>query len=285
MKETYPNKNKWGVRFRSPDISIAHLKMIIEKMPYIKYFNLLDSNINLKMDWYRKFMALYKEKIGIPMKLRTSPAMVDKEMLSIAKEAGCFRIAFGIEAGNEEYRKKILKRNVTQKQILEAFRLCKEYGIETTSFNMLGLLDETFENMLDTIKINAVSKVDIPTATIFYPFPNTPLYDLCIKKGYSIEYGKGIPNMGVDTILNQKTITADQVLFVHRCFRVLIICYQIVYKFPYSLKDIGEKILDRIFSYKLFPYGFIYKLHDKYFNQVYLSYLYRRSERHLIAKK
>src|SRR3989338_1082741 len=60
MKANYPNKNKWGVRFRSPEVSIAHLKMILDRMPYIKYFNLLDSNINLKMDWYRKFMTLYK---------------------------------------------------------------------------------------------------------------------------------------------------------------------------------------------------------------------------------
>lgn len=284
MKAPYPNRKEWGIRFRSPWISIKHLKVILERMPYIRYFNLLDSNINLDMNWYRKFIALYKDEIRLPFRVRTFPSLVSEEMVRLAKAAGCMRLSFGIEVGNEEYRKKKLRRNVTQKHIFEAVRLCKKYDLETNSFNMVGLPDETFNNMLETVRINAATKIDIPTATIFYPFPHTPLYDLCVKKGYTIAYEKEIHNMGVDGILNQLSVTNDQVLFVQRCFRGLIMCYRAAYRMPIFLRTIVEEIFNRIFSSRFFPYKALYKIHDRYFNQVYLSYLYRKSECHLRRK-
>jgi radical SAM superfamily enzyme YgiQ (UPF0313 family) len=255
-------------------------------MPYIRYFNFLDSNINLNMVWYRKFMKLYREEIPIPFRMRTLPSLASEEMVILAKDAKCIRISYGIEAGNEAYRKNVLKRNVSQKQMLDAFALCRKHGIETSSFNMVGLPDETFENMLETAKINALAKVDIPTVTIFYPFPNTPLYDLCVSKEYSIEYGrKEIYNMAVDSILDQRSVTHDQVMFAHRCFRELVLCYRIIFALPGALRNMLEKIMGRILSSRFYPYRFMHALHDRYFNQAYLSYLYRRSERPLRRKK
>ncbi|MDP6506657.1 MAG: radical SAM protein, partial [Planctomycetota bacterium] len=62
---------------------------------------------------------------------------LDEEMLDLLKEAGCERIQYGVEAGNDRILN-ILKKGVTVKEIQRAFDLTHKRGIKTVAYFMVG---------------------------------------------------------------------------------------------------------------------------------------------------
>ena len=67
------------------------------------------------------------------------------ETLEVLKDAGAFRIFFGVESGDEAQRREILDRKMTDKTIQKAFDLCRKHGLETLAVNMSGVHGETEE--------------------------------------------------------------------------------------------------------------------------------------------
>jgi hypothetical protein len=102
-------------------------------------------------------------------------------MLKMLREAGLYSVIVGVESGNERIRKEVLNRHMSNAQIENIFRWADELGIETWDFNMLGLPDETEENVRETIELNRRIRPDHVQISIFYPFPGTPLHERCEK--------------------------------------------------------------------------------------------------------
>jgi radical SAM superfamily enzyme YgiQ (UPF0313 family) len=133
------------------------------------------------------------------------------------KAAGCNLICYGIEAGNDELRNKVLVKKVDRDKIITAFRKTKERGIKTLAFNMVGLPGETPEMIEETIALNLEVKTDVPFVSVFRPYPGTPLYDLCEKNGW-------ISNRRVESyfqnssILDQPSISRKQIAYYHNVF-------------------------------------------------------------------
>jgi len=85
----------------------------------------------------------------------------------------------GVEAGNPEIRKKVLKRNISNERLLENFEIIRKYGLKSQTFNMIGIPGETIENMFETIELNALLKPYIVWVSTFNPYPGTELYQVC----------------------------------------------------------------------------------------------------------
>lgn len=131
----------------------------------------------------REFCRRYPAEIGKPFIFSGHIKVCNGQMLKELKEAGGRRIDFGIESGNEKMRQKILKRNMTNSQILETTNMAKRIGLQVKTLNMVGLPDETVIKHLDTVNLNFKIKPDVTSIFVFYPYPGTELYDYCIKKG------------------------------------------------------------------------------------------------------
>ena len=69
--------------------------------------------------------------------MHTRAETVTKEMFAKLREAGCFRVAIGIESGNPYIRNSVLNRKMTNEQIIQAFKIAKEAGMVTKSFNKI----------------------------------------------------------------------------------------------------------------------------------------------------
>lgn len=78
----------------------------------------------------------------------------DEERLQWLVDAGCKEIRIGIEAGAERVRNQVHKKNVTNKQLREAFRYFKKYKLLTIGYNMLGGPTETKKEVIQTFKLN-----------------------------------------------------------------------------------------------------------------------------------
>ena len=108
---------------------------------------------------------------------------VDRPLLEKMKAAGCARIQLGVEQGTEEGLLR-LKKDVTSAEIEEAFRLCREVGINTVAYFMIGTpVERSKQDVLDTIEYSIRLKPDFVMYNILTPFPGTTLYDEGVEEG------------------------------------------------------------------------------------------------------
>ncbi len=107
---------------------------------------------------------------------------VNLPLLKKMKQAGCYRVFYGIESGNDQILKRINKGEDLQ-TIRNAVAFTKQAGIEAYGFFMLGLPGDTEETMQETIKFAKSLKLDMAKVSITSPLPATPLYEEYKKKG------------------------------------------------------------------------------------------------------
>ena len=92
------------------------------------------------------------------------------------KQAGCVRMFFGIESGNDSVLK-IMNKQITTKQAYIATHLCKKNGIKAGAFFILGYPGENDKTILNTVKFASSLPLDYLSFTLPYPIPGTPLFE------------------------------------------------------------------------------------------------------------
>lgn len=181
LSMVYPDKNHY-FRHLSPERAIEQLKDD-EKKFHFKRVVFDDDTISLNKEWFMEFFGVYKENFTYPFECNVRAGTVDEEMIRLLKEAGAEIVRFGVEHGNEKFRREILKKDITNKEIIELAGLCNKYMLNHFEFVMTGFPYETKELFFDTVrlcrKLNTESNIDI-----FHPYPGTPLGEVCIENGW-----------------------------------------------------------------------------------------------------
>lgn len=171
------------VRRHSVDYVIEEIKRVKSRyrLDCVKFY---DDIFTYKVDdWLEDFARKYRREINLPFHCLTRADLMTDDMARVLKEAGCFSISMSIEAGNPRFRNQILKRNMTDEQIINAFHICRKYGINTFSNNILGLPYATIENEIETIELNIKARASFVEFPIFHPYPHTELGDYSIDQG------------------------------------------------------------------------------------------------------
>lgn len=101
---------------------------------------------------------------------------LDQELLNLLRRAGCSRICFGIESGNDAILK-TLKKNFTTDDVKNAVKMAKNAGIVVDGMFMIGLPEETEETILATINFAIELNVRYAIFNLFVPYPGCELYD------------------------------------------------------------------------------------------------------------
>jgi len=169
-----------------------------------------------------KFAELYFKKISLPFWLQTRPITINEKNIKILKQIDCRDISFGVEHGNEEFRRKMLNRNETNEQIINAIRLTEDNDIAYSINNMMGFPDETRELFFDTVELNRNFKqAKNHTCTIFAPYEGTQLKDVCLKKGYLTKNDKVIDVLhGAEYCYEAMSI--EEIRGMQRCFPLYV---------------------------------------------------------------
>jgi len=179
-----------AVRQRSVANVIEELKDIKSYNPKIIFF--ADNTLNYNKKWIISFLEIYRDEINIPFSVFLRPDNIDVEIVGLLKKAGCYLVEVGIECGNEEHRKKVLNRNISNKQIVNVCNLLYQSGIKTMSLNMFGTPEETIEMSFETIDINIKSKITYASSSVYIPLPKTKLAEYTMDNGYikGFEYNR-----------------------------------------------------------------------------------------------
>jgi radical SAM superfamily enzyme YgiQ (UPF0313 family) len=207
-----------GAYYRRKDI-----KRLIDEMKYLvnkyhpDYINFNSETFLAKpLSDLRKFAKDYRE-IGLPFWCQTRPETVTSEKIKILKDMGCQNMQFGIEHGNEEFRKKILNRHYSNEQMLDAFRIVEENQLAYTVNNIIGFPDETRELVFDTINVNRQINPTTMNVYFFTPYRGTRLYEYCLEKGYLSKADK-VHQLLDGAPLRMNSITYEELKGLQRTF-------------------------------------------------------------------
>ncbi len=171
----------------------------------------------------QKFARAYKKKIHLPFWAQTRPETITKEKIKILKAMGVDSMNFGIEHGNEEFRKKMLQRHGSNKQIVGGLKLVEKYQIPYTANNIIGFPGESRKLIFDTIELNRKLRPRTINVLLFVPYRGTFLYKYCVANGYldkNVQL-KGHPMIkGVK--LKKAFIGYEELKGLHRTFNLYV---------------------------------------------------------------
>jgi radical SAM superfamily enzyme YgiQ (UPF0313 family) len=241
-------------RIRSVDSAIAELVWLKNKYPFIKKINFDDDNLFINLKWAEEFTPKYKKEVNLPFSCNIFPGQIDEKRVALLKKAGCYDIRIGLESGNKYIRSMMLGRITSNEEIRRGYRLCRKAGINTRSFVMVGLPGETPEMVLDTIKIISSEKVGIAQCSIFFPYRNTDLFDICIEKGY---LKKNINQESFDYMtkshLTMDTMSPNQIKMFRDLFPIFVLLFRVISSLPGSVGNRADKIISILLTKKIMP--------------------------------
>jgi anaerobic magnesium-protoporphyrin IX monomethyl ester cyclase len=111
---------------------------------------------------------------------------IDKEVSVAMMDAGCDRIYFGIESGNDSVLN-LMKKKITLDKARKAVHAAHEAGLQTGAFFILCYPGETDDTVLETIRFAVSLPLDYLSFTVPYPLPGTALYER-VKERISKEW-------------------------------------------------------------------------------------------------
>jgi len=159
---------------------IQEIRQIKQRHPYIQVFIIDDDLFTLDKQHCIDFCKAYSDAgIEAPFVINAHVQAFSEPIAKALAEAPCMIVKFGVEAGSAELRRKVLDRHMSNRQIIDAFRLCDAYGLHSSAFVMFGLPFETRAMMEETIDLIAAIKPGRMRWAIFFPFPGTKAYTIC----------------------------------------------------------------------------------------------------------
>lgn len=181
LQELYEGKGAY-VRFRSPESVIEEIEKTIKMYDYDGMLTFHDDVFTLKKTWLGEFSELYRKRVALPYRCNSTAERIDRETADLLKISNCKEVWFGIETGFEELRKTVLNKKISDADIIKAGKTLNDVGISPCSFNMLGIPDETEENIRRLIEINIQADIKKADVGLLQPFPGTALYELCRER-------------------------------------------------------------------------------------------------------
>ncbi len=241
------------VRFKSVKNGIAEIKDIVTRYKVRTIF-FADDVFTIDRKYVKAFCEEYKKEIGIPFEVTTRVESSNYDTFRNLADAGCTRVAMGIESGSEELRRKALNRKMSNKKILQAFTDARAAGLKTKSYNIVGFPHETEEMHMETVELNRQINPDSIVIYIFNPYPGTSLFNIAIKDGFlSPEFMDEDFISRTDTPLVMKDFSREDILrcyrnFVFNVYKTNSLKKALIYKIYYS--RIGEPMIRLLNSVK-----------------------------------
>jgi anaerobic magnesium-protoporphyrin IX monomethyl ester cyclase len=199
-----PNLSGKKLRHRSVDRVLEELTMLKERYG-AKRFSIIDDEFTLSKKYATSFCkGLIDSKLNMKWDCPNGVRMdsLYPELLQLMEEAGCDAMCVGIESGNERVQK-LIKKKVTVQTIKDrAAMISNRSRIRITGYFMIGFLDETEEEIQDTIEMACSLPLTRAAFNVVIPIPGTQIFDELIDKG----------KLKTEEI-NWDTLTNDQVAF------------------------------------------------------------------------
>ena len=172
-----------GVRLRPINSVMNEIDYLLSrrKLSGIKIF---DSTFTANREHVENFCKHVKEmKTQWECEIRADT--VDRDLLRIMRESGCYYINMGMETSNLSQLKHISK-GITPKQVLDVLAICNDIGIRSKVFFTFGHIGQTFKECLEDIEFIDHNRDEIDFFGVtagMRIYPGTRLEKECRRKG------------------------------------------------------------------------------------------------------
>jgi radical SAM superfamily enzyme YgiQ (UPF0313 family) len=207
-------------RKRSVTKFIDELRLKKEKYGLNYLYLVAENFLAMNKNRFDEFVETYKD-IKLPFWIETRPETIKTEKIKKLNEIGCEGVSIGVEHGNEQFRRNILNRYVTNEKIIYAFKEALNSGIRVCANNIIGFPTETRELVFDTINLNRELLPNDIITNIFVPYRGTKLWGLSVKKGY-IEKESIAGDYRMDSGMNMPHFPQDEIKGLQRTFPLYV---------------------------------------------------------------
>ncbi len=197
----------WGCPFSCsycPDSKISpivrHYESVLAELNYL-------SNLGVKELFFADKVFGFPEENSVPLLEKMAeelnfswscyfhPQLYNSRLLELMNSAGCHTIIIGIDSYNLSSLRQY-KRGVSKEKIDGVITHANRLGMNICADFILGLEDETEDDVLKTIKYALELSIDFASFNIAAPFPGSVIREEAIKKGYQVADMEGFDSLG-----------------------------------------------------------------------------------------
>ena len=165
---------------------------------------------------FAQFCEMYQD-ICLPFWCQARPEEIKEHRIKKLIDLGLFRMAVGIEHGNEDFRARILKRKMSNDLIVKSAKTLNMCGLKFSVNNIIGFPTETRELAFDTVELNRQIDSDSANAYSFSPFHGTPLREMAEDLGYC-DKDLIARSLTKPTLLDMPQFPPEDIEGLRRCF-------------------------------------------------------------------
>lgn len=179
----YPVGQGVAWRVRSPQNVVDEIEHLARDLG-IRYILFRDPIFSLNQ---RRVLEICREIVrrGLTVEWRceTRVDCLSEETLRAMAAAGCRGLNFGVESAEVEIQANVGRKPITPAQFLQIIALCRELGIRTFGFFIIGLPGDTVGTILNTIQFAVRLRANWIQFTAASPFIGTKLREWAVARG------------------------------------------------------------------------------------------------------
>jgi anaerobic magnesium-protoporphyrin IX monomethyl ester cyclase len=181
FRDMHPDPSGY-LRFRSPDDLCGEILEVRDRHG-LERVHFYDDIFNWSRRWLGDFLDVYARRVGLPFRCNVVAQTLDRDLARQMAAAGCYQVSFGVESGSTEIRRRLLKKHVSDEQILRCATALHEAGIEFHTTNIFGSPGERLEDALDTVRLNARLRPQSVIGFVFQPYEGLELTQVGLEQG------------------------------------------------------------------------------------------------------
>ena len=177
----------WGrsVRMFSPRYVVDEMESVVDEYG-LNFIVFLDDNFTTKRAWLQELFVLLEER-GLTSRIRfdceSISAFMTDARAALLQCMGCVRIEFGFESGCQRVLSQLKRGNGRITDHERAIEICHRNGIGVLGNLICGYLDETPEELEESVNWFRRQPIDYVAPHLYTPYPGTAAWDKAVALG------------------------------------------------------------------------------------------------------
>lgn len=170
-------------RFRSPENILDEVEELVNTLK-IDFLKFADDTFTVNKKRVLEFCCMKDERgMTLPFGANAHINTIDEELLKALSESNCQELWYGVESGSPMILNDMHK-NTNIEDIRNVFRLTHDYGMKTRAYFLIGMPNETIEDIHLTEQLCDEIQPDIVGFTLLAPYPTNEYFDYASMKDW-----------------------------------------------------------------------------------------------------
>ena len=197
------------------------IQNVIEELEHLSFLDVselffLDQTFGLPRE---RALRLLDDMSQLPYRFGwvcfSRPDVLDPELLSMMRKAGCHTVILGLESGNQEMLQAV-KKDYSKDQVRAGFELCREQGLRTVATILLGLPEETRATFEETMRFLREIDPDFASFNVVVPRMGTPIRQKALRLGLIEDSVEVMDQSGTEITMPSLTLTRHEIASMRR---------------------------------------------------------------------